>query len=87
MKRDDLIDLIAHAIRAADKRYFFEDYTAQAGAVVQALRKAGLVVAPLKADEAMVEAGSQAILSGRVKPSEHVRTVYEVMVQASGAKR
>lgn len=87
MHRDTLIDTIAHAIRAADSSYFFEDYTKQAMAVIRALQKAGLGVVPLRADEGMIEAGSQAVLSGRVKPSDHVRTVYEAMVRHAVQQR
>lgn len=86
MKRDEILDTIAHAIKAADSSYFFEDYSKQATAVLNALRKAGCAVVPIKPDEGMIEAGSNAILSGRVRPNDHVRTVYEVMVQSAGKK-
>ena len=58
MQKVKLADTIAQAIRKADKRYFFEDYTAQADAVLAALKKAGLTVVPL-------EPFRQALTSGR----------------------
>lgn len=79
--------LIADAIQKADKSYLFEDYTKQASAVVQLLRDEGYAIVPRRATEAMLDAGEQSILAGKVHPKEHVRTVYEAMVGCGERER
>ena len=74
--------LIAKAIKKADSSYFFENYDKQAKAVVQALAKEGLRVVPLSPTEDMEAAGTDAIRKGRIRPSDLVRTIYEVMVKS-----
>lgn len=76
-------DEIAEAIQKADKSYFFEDYNKQAKAVIRALHKAGYAVVPKTPSETMVEAGKNAVTSGRVRPADFVKTIYELMVAMS----
>lgn len=73
---------IAKAIRKADKSYFWEDYDKQAKAVMACLQKEGYKLVPTKATEDQVEAGVNSIHSGRVKPHELVKWIYEGMVKA-----
>jgi hypothetical protein len=72
--------IIADAIQAADKSYFFEDYNKQAFQVLQALTQAGYALVPKTPSDAMIEAGVQAVRSGKIRPQDHVRYVYIDMV-------
>lgn len=77
----DLRTVIARAIKKADKTIFLENYTRQAKSVLKALQKEGYVIVPLEPTEEMLKAGSDAIVSGKVKPSNHVRVVYQSMLK------
>ena len=83
MKQAQLVTLIAHAIKDADKRYIFEDYTAQAKSVLAALRQAGLVVVPVPPDKAMMEAGTESLKFGAQRPAELVHRSFMAMIQAA----
>lgn len=76
-------DLIAKAIKQADKSYFFEDYNKQAKAVLSVLHKEGYKIVVRNPTEEMQQAGTDIIRKGRVKPSDFVRMIYEAMVAAS----
>lgn len=82
----NLADTIAHAIKEADKSYFFEDYMRQAQAVIAALDREGMMIVPRTATEVMMQAGKDAILSGRVKPENLAQTIYTAMVAVNGRK-
>lgn len=75
-----LEDEIANAIRKADNSYFMENYNKQAAAVLKHLSKLGYKIVPNKASDEMIESGKNAVTSGRVKPSDFVRMIYETMV-------
>ena len=75
----DIEAIIAKAIRTADSSYFFEDYTKQARAVIDALRTKKLAIVPAEPTEAMVQAGVEALPSGRVKPEAIAASVYTAM--------
>ncbi|MDF2965526.1 MAG: hypothetical protein K0Q51_914 [Rickettsiaceae bacterium] len=79
-KDHNIISLITKAIEQADKSYFFEDYTSQAVAVMDALKKAGYNIVPTKPNDKMIKSGVAAIIYGRSKPSDIVREVYNAMV-------
>ncbi len=81
-KQQSLTSLIAVTLREADTSYFFEDYTKQANAVLQALKSQGIMFVPLEATEEMIQAGVSAIGSGKIRPEDHVRYVYTDMVKA-----
>jgi len=74
---------IARAIQKADNSYFFEDYSKQARAVLRALEKEGYVIVPKSPTEDMIQAGSDAILPGKVRPDALVRHVFESMTKAA----
>lgn len=76
----DIQHRIAKAIRKADNRYFMEDYSKQADAVLAALKVAGFAVVPKEPTERMCEAGINAIEAGRIRPEEHVASIYRGMV-------
>lgn len=73
--------VIARAIKKADKSYFFEDYNKQAAAVIKALRKEGLAILPKEATEEMASYASDNMMSGKVRPTDHVSHVYKTMVE------
>lgn len=78
----ELEETIAKAIKKADKRYFFENYSKQAKAVLAALEKDGYKVVPKTATPSQIEVGTNAIGSGRVRPADFVHTLYALMVNA-----
>jgi len=83
MNRAKLSNTIAHAIKKADKRYFFEDYTAQANAVLKALREAGMAVVPLEPSADIINAGKDALKYGTQRPQDMLKTLYQAMIGAA----
>ena len=83
MKQAQLTQLIAQTIKDADKSYLFEDYSAQAKAVLAALRQAGLVIVPSMPDEAMMEAGKDSLKFGAQRPAELIHRSFIAMIQAA----
>jgi len=84
----NLTEMIARAIRDADKRYFFEDYTTQALAVISTLRRAGLAIVPVTPSDEMVEAAKNNLTYGRQRPNEMLQGVYTSMVRfAAGMEK
>lgn len=79
---EDPTNIIAEAIRGADKRYFFEDYTAQARAVTEALRQRGMVIVPGDPTEPMMEAGRNSLTYGAQRPADLLRNTWRAMVKA-----
>lgn len=87
-ENEALVPMIAKAIKAADKKYFNEDYTAQALAVISTLRRAGLAIVPTTPTDDMVDFAKESLTYGRQKPQDMLKTVYTSMVRrASGADR
>jgi thiamine biosynthesis lipoprotein ApbE len=77
-----LTDQIAAAIKDADKRYFFEDYTKQAKSVISALNQAGYAVVPAEPTPEMLEAAKTALTYGAQRPADLVKTIWSSMVKA-----
>ncbi len=73
-------DLIAQAIHDADKRYFFEDYRAQAEAVLRALSNAGLMIVPRTASDDMMEAARNSLKFGAQRQDDLIRGLYTAMI-------
>lgn len=74
-------DIIAKAIKDADKSFFNEDYAKQAKAVTAALKKAGYQVAPIKPPDGLVEWAKENIPFGRLRPAELITRMYSMMVE------
>ncbi|WP_395458957.1 hypothetical protein ACHMW5_22425 [Azospirillum melinis] len=74
-------DIIAKAIKDADKSFFNEDYAKQAKAVTAALKKAGYEVAPVKPPPGLVEWAKDNIPFGRLRPAELITQMYSMMVE------
>lgn len=80
-KDPDIGRTIAKAIRQADTRYFFEDYSRQAEAVLDALEQQGFLIVPADPSNAMIDAGVEALAYGRVNKFQQVREIYRSMVR------
>jgi hypothetical protein len=73
-------ETIALSIKKADRTIFNENYSKQADAVIDGLRKAGYEIVPLKPPELLVEYAVDNLPFGRLRPADLVRTMYTVMV-------
>jgi hypothetical protein len=81
---DDAPEIIlAKAIRKADTRYFFENYSKQALAAIDALEKAGYAIVPRYPTRDMYDAAKKAIVYGQRKPGELVGPIWEAMIDAA----
>jgi hypothetical protein len=81
---DDAPEIIlAKAIRKADTRYFFENYSRQAVAAIEALESAGYAIVPKRATREMYDAAKKAIVYGQRKPGEVVGPIWEAMLDAA----
>ena len=76
----------ANAISAADSSYFNEDYTKQARAVLAAIDKAGFQLVPKEFPSDTWVAAANAMRTGRVKPEDHVKNVYETVLKVAQAR-
>lgn len=74
---------IAKAIDRADKNFFNENYTNQAEAVLALLSKEGLVIVPEEPDQRIVEAGIEALKTGRYRPNDVVSHLYKQLIAAA----
>jgi hypothetical protein len=84
--RAKLQSTIENAICKADSSYFFEDYTKQAKAVIAALDAAGFVFVAKDLPEDLWKQVADQMRTGRVKPEEHVKDVYQVALRLGGLK-
>lgn len=78
--KSEIEQTIASAIKAADDSYFFENYTKQAVAVLNALRRKGYKIAPIEATPEMVKEGVKAISLGSVDARDLAKYVYKQML-------
>jgi hypothetical protein len=81
MSKAKLQSVIENAISKADSSYFFEDYSKQARAVMQALQSAGFMVLPKDVPNEIYVQVSNEMRTGRVKPEEHIRDVYQTILR------
>lgn len=77
---------IENAISKADSSYFFEDYTKQARAVIAALEAAGFAVITKNIPEEVWVQVANEMRTGRVKPEEHVKDVFNVALRLTALK-
>lgn len=77
---DILTTLIAKTIKKADKSYFWEDYSKQATAVRNTLKKHGYVIVPTIPDNDMIEAGVNKIMVGRTHVDDLAKKIYTSMI-------
>ena len=70
---------IASAIKRADKSYFFENYSKQAGAVIKMLEKEGYVILPKNPDQKILKEVADTIKTGKMRPEQHIENVYHTL--------
>lgn len=71
--------VIENAIAKADTSYFFEDYSKQARAVIAALEKAGYKIMPHEFSDEVWKKVADTMRTGRLRPEEHVKDVYQTV--------
>lgn len=76
-----LEELIAKAIKDADKSFFNEDYVRQARSVMASLKKAGYEVVPTRPPEKLVEWAKENIPFGRLRPADLISQMYTMMIE------
>ncbi len=81
-KRPDFRMKIAAAIREADTRYFFEDYTKQAEAVLRVLAQEGYVLVPGRPTDEIIDYAKENLPYGRQRPEDMLRSLYTVLIDA-----
>ncbi|MCI5050148.1 MAG: hypothetical protein MRY32_07455 [Rickettsiales bacterium] len=72
---------IARSIRKADKSYFFENYDKQAAAVLKGLEKDGYCIMPLEPDEDLLLEVADTISTGKMRPEQHIRNVWQTLAK------
>lgn len=80
-----LTDIIAGAIQKADSSYFNENYTKQAQAVLAALEKEGFSIVAKDFPADIWVKVADAMKTGRVRPEDHVKNVYETVLKITKA--
>lgn len=81
-----LNNIIASAIQKADSSYFNENYTKQATAVLEAIEKAGYALIPRDLPEDLWKQTADQMKTGRIKPEEHVKDVYQTALRIAGVR-
>ena len=76
-----LEEIIAKAIKDADRSIFNENYNKQAKSVMTALKKAGYEVAPIRPPAGLVDWAKDNIPFGRLRPHELITQMYSMMVE------
>lgn len=76
----DLQDVIARAIKSADRSMFNENYRKQAAAVIEAVRKAGFEIVPLEPSPGLIGHLNDNLPLGRLRPRELVTALYALIV-------
>jgi len=80
---DILTELIARTIKESDTSYFWENYSAQALAVREALRSSGYIIVPKNPNTRMMQAGINAIMLGRTHVEDLTQKVYSAMITSA----
>ncbi len=71
---------IARAIKKADKSYFFENYDKQAESVLKSLRAEGYRIVKYEPDEELLKEAADTIKTGKMKPDQHIKNVYQTVI-------
>ncbi len=79
----DMRMVIARAIKKADTRYIWEDYSKQADAVIDVLGEHGYRIVPLRPTAEMVKSAKDALEYGRQKPENMLVRIWRTMVDAA----
>jgi len=81
MATEPIDEIIAGAIKNADRSIFNENYMKQAQSVMTALRKSGYEIVPRKPPDALVEWAKDNIPFGRLRPADLIAQMYTMMVE------
>lgn len=81
MAGEPVDEIIAQAIKSADRSIFNENYLKQAQSVMTALRKGGYEIVPKRPPEALVEWAKDNIPFGRLRPADLISHMYTMMVE------
>ncbi len=76
-----LTRIIAKSIKKEDSTYFFENYTNQAKAVIQALHEHGYTIVLEEPNDNMIKAGVLAIKLGDVDARKLAKDIYHKMTR------
>ena len=77
------VEVIAEAIKKADRSYFFENYSKQATAVLAALRQNGYVIVPYYPTVEMVKAAMDELQYGQNRFTNVVMPMYLAMMKSA----
>ncbi len=77
---------IAAAIQAADSSYFNENYSKQADAVLKAIASEGYILLPKEFAPDVWKQVSDTMRTGRLKPEDHVKDVFETLLKTAQLK-
>jgi len=86
MSKAKIQTVIEDAISKADASYFFENYTKQAQAVIAALNAAGFAIVARDLPDELWKKIADDMRTGRVKPEEHVKDVFQVALRHASGK-
>jgi len=81
------VEVISDAIKESDNSYFFENYTKQANAVINALKKHGYVIVPYYPTVEMVKAAMDELQYGQNKFTNIVMPIYLAMMKSAPKPR
>lgn len=81
MSKAKLQSALEAAISAADDSFFFENYPKQAKAAIAAIERAGFTLIPAEIPVDTWEKAANQMKTGRLKPHEHVKDVFEVVLK------
>ncbi len=79
----DMRMVIARAIKKADTRYIWEDYSKQADAVVDVLAEHGFHIVPITPTPDMVTAAKDRLQYGVQRPQDMLVSIWRAMVNAA----
>ena len=86
MSKTKIHSVIERAIAKADSSYFFEDYGKQAAAVLKAIEAAGFVLTVKEPPHDVYVQASNEMKTGRIKPDDHIKDVWAVMLRLLAPK-
>ena len=86
MSKAKIQTVIETAIQKADASYFFENYTKQAQAVIAAINAAGFAIVARDLPDELWKKIADDMRTGRVKPEEHVKDVFQVALRHASGK-
>jgi hypothetical protein len=81
MGREEILEVMAKAIRSADKSYFNDDYSEQARTVMVELHRAGYAIMPHRPPDGQIDFIGENLPLGRLRAVEVIRDLCTLMVE------